>query len=40
VPRPPASDVLAVTAIMLLAVLVLVAFMQRAEAPPRPGAAR
>lgn len=33
------NDTFAVTAVMLLAVLALVAFMQRAEAPPRPGGA-
>jgi DHA2 family multidrug resistance protein len=33
------NDTFAVTAAMLLSVLVLVFFLQRAEAPPRPGAA-
>jgi DHA2 family multidrug resistance protein len=33
------NDTFAVTAVMLLAVLILVFFMQRAEAPPRPDAA-
>jgi DHA2 family multidrug resistance protein len=33
------NDTFAVTAVMLLAVLILVAFMQRTEAPPRPDGA-